>query len=361
VTALVLTAAVPRVEARASVGLWRKVASVPVLALVLAVCAVVPGLNLAALGYLLEVQGRLARGVRFFDALPGLRFALGFARAVVLSWLWLLPLRVLAGLGEDAGWIDPGGNAAGVLGVVRVAAVLLIGGHIGVALARGGTWSAFFRPFKARGSETSQRTLAAALEELRPLALFLDGARAAFVALLWLAVPVGLMWLSRVGPARPGLGILGAALLVPVLFVLPFTQARFGVTGANASLFDWRAARAAWRRAPLSALFAHLALAVLTTPLYLLTIVIAPHDAQWPAALIFIAALLPARAAIALALRRAEKKNIDAPRWLRFSVAPLTVAVLVAWAALLLLTPAIDHRGALGLWVPHAFVLPAPF
>ena len=181
-----------------ALGLLRRVASVPGLALVLAVCAVVPGLNLAVLGYLLEVQGRLARGVRFFEALPGLRFVGGFARAVVLSWLWLVPVRVLAGLGEDAGWIEPTGNAVHVLATLRVIAVLLVGVHIGVALLRGGTWSAFFRPLKnlrwalSRPSAVpALQLLDEALDELRPLALFLDGARAALVALLWLAVPVG--------------------------------------------------------------------------------------------------------------------------------------------------------------------------
>jgi hypothetical protein len=329
-------------------------------------------LNLLALGYLLEVQGRLGRGARLFDALPGLRFATGFARAVGLSWLWLVPLRIVCGLAEDAAWIEPGGGAAEVFSLLRVAGSLLVGLHLGIALLRGGTWSAFLRPLHnlawgvrwalgRAGDAPLLAVVSEAMAELRPLTLFLDGLRAALAAVVWLAVPVGLMWLSRVGPAKPGVGLLGALLLVPVLFVLPLTQARFGSTGRVRALFDWRAARAVWRRAPLAALFAHLGLAALTMPLYLLTVFIAPRDAQWPAALVFIAALLPARALIALALRRADRKRAEAPRWLRFSLAPLVVVLLFAWAGLLLLTPAIDHRGALGLWSPHAFVLPAPF
>jgi hypothetical protein len=340
--------------------------------IVLAVVAIIPVLNFAALGYLLAVQGGLARGQRLVDALPGLRFAPGFARAVVLSWLWLVPLRVLSGFAEDAVWIAPQARAAAVLEVLRVGGAVFVGLHLASALLRGGTFGAFVRPWKSlawlvrfavgkEGPAPVAQAVSAALAEIRPLALALNGAKAGVVALVWLALPVGLMWLSRVGPARPGVGLLGALLLVPVLALLPFSQARFAATGYLSALFDWRAARAVWRRAPLSALLSHLLLAALTTPLYLLTVVIAPRDALWPAALVFIAALFPARAAVALALRRSDRQRSDAPRWLRFGVAPLALVLMLAWAGLLLLTPAIDHRGAMGLWSPPAFVLPAPF
>ena len=353
-------------------GLLASLFAAAVLSIVLAVVALIPGLNFAALGYLLAVQGGLARGQRLFDSLPGLRFAPGVARAVVLSWLWLLPLRVLSGFAEDAAWIRPTSSSAAVLEVLSVAGAIVVGLHLASALLRGGTWSAFFRPLESlawlvrfalgkEGPAPVAQSITAALAEVRPLALALDGAKAALFALVWLAIPVGLMWLSRVGPARPGVGLLGMLLLVPVLALLPFSQARFAATGKLSALFDWRAVRAVWRRAPLSALVAHLLLAALTTPLYLLTIVIAPRDALWPAALVFIAALFPARAAVALALRRSDRQGSDAPRWLRFGVAPLALLLMLAWAGLLLLTPAIDHRGAMGLWSPHAFVLPAPF
>lgn len=341
-----------------------------VLALCLAVGALVPVLNLAVLGYLLRLQGALARGERFFASLPGLRFAPGFGRAAALTWLWLLPVRLVSGFAEDAAWISPGSRGAALWELARVACIALIGLHLAVALLRGGTARAFFRPLQnfawgvrflrgREGEAPAAVALAQAVAELEPLALFFDGAKAALAALAWLAAPVGLMWLSRSsGEARPGLGLLGALLLVPALAALPFCQARFGATGRLLSLFDWRGARAAWRRAPLSALGAHLALAALTLPLYLLTVVVAPRDALWPAALVFIAALVPARALVALALRRADRRPAEAPRWLRLFVAPVALAVLLAWAGLLLLTPAIDHRGALGLFSPHAFVLP---
>src|SRR5262245_15959290 len=58
--------------------------------LLLAAAAAVPILNVTVLGYLLEVEGRIARGVPFSDAFPFIRRAPRIGAAVALCWAWLL-------------------------------------------------------------------------------------------------------------------------------------------------------------------------------------------------------------------------------------------------------------------------------
>jgi hypothetical protein len=92
------------------------------LILLLAVIAAIPIVNFIALGYLLEVEGRVARSGRFRDAFPLLEIAPRLGTIVLGVWLWLLPLRLLSGAAADATLIDPSGRAAVNLGRLTVIA-----------------------------------------------------------------------------------------------------------------------------------------------------------------------------------------------------------------------------------------------
>ena len=94
---------------RCSVWLVRAVFGIGSLVLLLAILAAIPIVNIVALGYLLEVEGRVARtgkirnGFLLLDVAPRLgAIALGV-------YLWLLPLRLIAHARADAQIIDPGG------------------------------------------------------------------------------------------------------------------------------------------------------------------------------------------------------------------------------------------------------------
>src|SRR5207248_7451263 len=93
----------------------------------LAAAAAVPVLNVAVLGYLLEVEGRIARGVALAEAFPLLRRAPRIGAALVLCWAWLLPVRLAASLAEDAAWIAPGSAAQAWASALRAALAMLVG------------------------------------------------------------------------------------------------------------------------------------------------------------------------------------------------------------------------------------------
>src|SRR4051812_44388774 len=112
----------------------------------LAAAAAVPVLNIAVLGYMLEAEGRIARSVPLADAFPLLRRAPRIGAALALSWAWLLPVRFVATLAEDASWIAPGSTAQAWSSAFRAAVALLVGLHLFVVLMRGARARDFFRP-----------------------------------------------------------------------------------------------------------------------------------------------------------------------------------------------------------------------
>ena len=361
----------PRRVVASVLGGARWSAGLGVTVVLLAVAAAVPVLNVAVLGYMLEVEGRIVRGVPLADAFPLLRRATRIGAALVLTWAWLLPVRLVASLAEDASWIAPGSPAQAWWSAFRAALAVLVGLHLFAVLARGARARDFFHPLasvrwmavalRGRAELQGLDALRDAWAEVPWRQLFWKGAAGLLGATAWLAVPVGLLWLSRTGVPKPGVSMLGIALLLPVLAWLPFIQARFAVEGKPRAYLDWRGARRLTANAPASALLAQAVLYALSLPLYLLTIVLPPRDAMWLATLFFVAALLPGRVAVALAYRRATRLDRPAGALLRWTCRLLGAALILAVAVMLFLTPLIDHRGAAGLFSQHAFALPVPF
>src|SRR5262245_36568706 len=81
------------------------------LVLMLAVVAAIPIVNFLALGYLLEVEGRVARSGRLRDAFPLVDLAPRLGSMVLGMLLWLVPLRLLAGAAADARLIEAGSRS----------------------------------------------------------------------------------------------------------------------------------------------------------------------------------------------------------------------------------------------------------
>jgi hypothetical protein len=332
--------------------------------LLLAALAAVPIVNLLVLGYFLDVEGRLARGGRLKDAFPFFGELPRLGGAVAMTWLWLIPVRLLAKATTDQAWISPSHGAA--LSTVRWWVAALVAVHLAVAWSRGGRVGHFLRPWSSPGWLLLRFRRRAATETwtLEPLRLTQwarSGAFAAVAAVLWLLPPVALMVLARASPGHPGLGLAGIALLVPVLTVVPWVQVRFAAEGSWRALFQWRAARTVVAGAPAATALAVIALYVLTLPLYLLKIVLPPADAMWIATAVFVATILPVRIWIAKAYARAAQRARPAhPAW-RWCCRLVLVPLLAAYAGLLFLTPLIDSHGPAGLLAQHALLLPAPF
>ncbi len=123
---------------------------VGILALILlwAVVAAIPIVQILALGYLLEVQGRVARTGRLRDAFPMLELAPRLGSMAIGIGFWLLPLMFIAGYAADAKLIAPGSQTAANWQTAKTASMAAITVHLCLALARGGSLLCFFRPLK---------------------------------------------------------------------------------------------------------------------------------------------------------------------------------------------------------------------
>ena len=330
----------------------------------------VPGVAVLVLGYLLVVEGRVARGTRLADAFPLVGAAPRFAFAIVAGWLWLLPVRLLWHAAQDARVIAPGAAAGQALLWLTAAAGALVGLHLLVALLRGAPVSAVVWPpgnarwawarLRQPGRGAWAAELAGLVRQLEPLRYLLLGLKGSAGALLWLLLPTALWFAARAGAQpRPGLAVFGGLLLIPVLGWLPFLQVHFAVEGRFRALFEVKRVRERFGRAPL-AFFAALVLGyVLTLPLFVFKIVLPPRDAAWLATPFFVGAVLVVRLVLAAAWRRAGAK--PHPSVLAWPTRLLLVPVLAIYAGLLFLTPLVDSHGSGALLSHHAFLLPSPF
>ncbi|MCH8829586.1 MAG: DUF4013 domain-containing protein [Planctomycetes bacterium] len=128
--------------------MFRSLFGIGVLIGLLAVVAAIPVLSVLVLGYLLEVEGRIARTGKLRFAFPLLPLAPRVGTIVLGIAVWLFPLFVLAGMVADAALIDPGGNAAKSWQTAKMIVSVLVAAHLCLALARGGSLGCFFRPLK---------------------------------------------------------------------------------------------------------------------------------------------------------------------------------------------------------------------
>ena len=70
-------------------------------------------LNFLSLGYMLEAGGRVSRSGRIRDGFIGVRVAARLGGIVLMTWLAVIPIRLLADWAHAATIIDPDGRAAG--------------------------------------------------------------------------------------------------------------------------------------------------------------------------------------------------------------------------------------------------------
>jgi hypothetical protein len=344
------------------------------LVVLLAIVAAIPVVNLVALGYMLEAEGRVVRSGRLRDAVP---FAGALPRlgAIVLGcWVWLLVVRLVTQAAADATLVDPGGPVAVRWQRAQAAVTVAVGLHLVAAISAGGGLVAFFRPIRnlrrlvaAVRAGSAWHTAADALQQVvdavAPGRLFWLGFRGFAGGFAWLVLPTALFAALR-DTTRP-IGVLamlvGGALLAVVLSWLPFLQARFAAEGRMRAFREVAAVRDLWRRGPVAMLLALAVLYALSLPLYLFKVLAAPRDAVLFLTPIFILTIYPARLAVAKATHWAASRPRQ--RWLpiRLVAAALLLPLLAAYLFLLFFTPAIDALGRRVLFDHHAILLPTPF
>lgn len=340
----------------------------------LAVLAVIPIVNFFALGYLLEAEARVARTGKLRYAFHMIDVAPRVGSIVLGFWLWLIPLRLLAGFAGDATVISPGSQSAAVLRILTLISAVLVGFHLLLALARGGSLSCFFRPLKnltwfvprIRSGEywvQAEQHLRSYFHGFRLKHHFLLGFKGFAGALLWLVPPTLLFAAANSSQGgRIILTILGGFGLVFVFGWMPFLQANLAAQNRWKAIGDRRAAQRVWSHAPIAAFIAVLLTFALALPLNLLKVRLLPEDAMWVATLVFIVSIFPARIATGWAYSRGMRP--DKPRarwWLRWGMRLLSIAALMFYTLILFFVQDISEHGKLALFEHHAFLLPVPF
>ena len=359
---------------RASAWVIRMLFGLFSLTLLLSVIAAIPLVNILALGYLLEVEGRVGRTGRLRFAFPLLEIAPRFGAIVVGLAGWLLPVWWLTQVLADYRLIAPQGTATVTLAVLHGITVVLVTGHLLLALARGGSLGCFVRPLKnvlwligelRRGGyfERAEGHVLAFVSQMRIGHHFSLGLRGLLGGLLWLVVPSGLFGVyQQVDNVGQGLVMLvGGLNLVLVLAWVPFLQARLATENRMRAMFELGAIRELFCRSPMCWFIVIAVTSALSLPLYLFKIYLLPADAMWMTTLVFVMTIYPSRLLTGWAYHRATKR----PRrsyllwhWFwRLAILPL----LSFYVFLLFFTPLFSEHGRRVLFEHHLLLLPVPF
>lgn len=343
------------------------------LILLLAVVAAIPGLNFLALGYLLEIEGRVARSGRLRDAYPLIDLAPRLGSIALGVTLWIIPLQLLAHAAADAHLIDPGSKSDRNLQVVLQIATVAVGVHLCLALARGGGLITFVRPIhnarwllaRVRQGDYWTQAEAAVGTFLRGLRLrehLWLGVRGFVGAFMWLVIPTALFAYARKTEGFPIIiTICGGLMLMLVLSWIPFLQAHFAAENRLAAMFEWRKVRALYQNAPFSWLITMLITLTLALPMYLFKVYLLPADAMPLVTLVFIVSIYPMKVVTGWAYHRAVTRERRAWFGLRWLSRIVLVPLLALYVFLLFFTQFIGEHGKAVLFEHHAFLLPIPF
>lgn len=342
------------------------------LTLLLAVAAAVPLVNFWVLGYLLDVEGRVARSGKIRASFPLLGLAPRFGSIVLGVWLCVLPLRLLTGAVTDAQLIDPGGAGGWkfVLFVVKWGMAT----HLCLALARGGALSCFFRPIKnvrwllARWRDhdywnRASTAIGQFLSGLNARPYYSAGWKGYLGTAAWLFIPSALYG-SMHDPDKPVqvlVMLAGGIGLWLTLMWAPLLQARFAAENRVMAFVELGTVRELFRRAPFAWLFAIVLTYLLALPMYLFKAVSPPQDAMWFVTILFVVSIFPTKVALGWAYGRSIRRTERAwwPwRWLCKIVLGVLVAIYVF---ILFFTPAISEHGRRVLFEHHTLLLPVPF
>lgn len=341
--------------------------------LALAIIAAIPIVNFLALGYLLEVEGRVARSGKFRDAFPLLPLAPRIGSMVIGIWIFLLPLRFIAWSAADARLISPGSGADIFWHVVLIVAMVLVTVHLCLALARGGRLSTFFRPIKnvrwflqqwRDGGywDRAEHTVWEFLRQFRRTHYFWLGLRGWFGAMLWLIIPTALFAAANQPNGGAAIiSIIGGVLLSIVFAWVPFLQARYAAEGRLSAFKELRTIRELYRRAPICWALAAIVTYAMSLPLFFATVALPPQDALWLVTPIFIISIYPARVFTGWAYHQAIKRERRAWFSLRLLTSMLLMPTLAFYTFILFFTQFIGSSGKLVLFQHHALLLPRPF
>jgi hypothetical protein len=345
------------------------------LLVMLAASAGIPILQLATLGYLLEVSRRWALGRSAGSRFPGLSAAGKIGQATLAGLLSGLPVWWIVDQARTAALIAPQSELPARWQTAAQLAVLLWLLHLAWALLRGGRWWHFLWPQPIRFVQQAwrPRTWIAAeerawwwLSRLRLGSLLWLGLKGAVVGLTWLAAPAALLAWGVLGdadqqPVRGLATLVGIVLMGYILLHLPFLQVQQAVTGKLRSGWAVSEARRAFQRAPWAFALGLWATLLLAIPLYLLRIETVPAGLLWILNLLFVLLALPGRMLAGWAVGRSLRGTRPQPWFSRWPAWTLELVPVPVYLLILYLAPLAAWDGLKTFWIQHAFLVPTPF
>lgn len=339
----------------------------------LAVLAAIPVVNILALGYLLDAEGRVARSGKITNGFPLLNHARHLGGIVIGMMMFLFPLKYLAGFTTDAQIIDPNSASTHFLQGFTLVVAVAIFLHLLFALSRGGSLSCFFRPIKnirwlitqlrsRNYLEQASDSVRDFVSDLHIVKNFRLGFFGALGVLMWTFFPT---LLYSVAESSQGIQvvitILGGLMLLVVLSWLPILQAGYACEGKFSAYRQLGEARLLFRRTPMMWTLAFLLGYALSLVLYLFKVVAPPQDAMWMLTIVFVSAIYPARIFIAWVYSRARRIETQPHFLWRWLWSLVTVALCGFYVFLLFFTRNIGANGKLVLFEQPLLMIPSPF
>ncbi|AMV33890.1 hypothetical protein VN12_17305 [Pirellula sp. SH-Sr6A] len=358
---------------RGLAALARGVGSYVSLTILLSLCATIPILQFASLGYMLECSARMANNRPWTECFPGAFQARRLVLALAMIGLSWLPVWFVADLAYTAALIDPNGPQGPRLRASAMALTLLWIVWILWAAYRGGRLRDFLWPapirllksiFRPEFWHLAEDRLWSSLRSLHLFRLISRGFLASLGALIWLALPASLMILSLTGAQNTGkgiLGLIGAIGMVWVVSRLPYVQVEFAKSGDFRSFLRVRDIRQAYFKSPWTLTISLGLLLVFATPLYILRIERIPEELEWILTLFFVLFIFPARIAIGWAWKRANQASEPAWWFSRYLVWPFRLTIVLLYVGALYLARFTSWEGAAVFLLQHAFLPPVPF
>jgi hypothetical protein len=157
------------------------------------------------------------------------------------------------------------------------------------------------------------------------------------------------------------LGFVGALLLGIVALALTFLQERLAAEGRLRALFEYRAIRDRFRRAPWAFGFATLLTLLFAVPLYLLKIEIIPRETAWLPSLVFLAFIFPARLLTGWAYARSGRREQPRHWFFRLTTRLALLPIAAFYVLIVYLSQFTAWYGIGSLYEQHAFLIPVPF
>lgn len=372
----------PRQRPLAAIGwIFQAAAGLASLIILLAIAASIPLVNLLALGYLLEIQARVARSGKLRSAFFLLPAAQRLGSMSLAIWLWLLPIHFLAEGTHDAWLLAPDGTAAWFWTAALVVSGLLISIHLLLAIACGGSWWRFFRPLNNAARlraglrnggywQQADAEIGRFVGALDAVQLIRLGILGSFAAYLWLAVPTLLFTMLEDVTNRTQIAafVLGYSALTLTLPWIPMLLVHVAVERRWRAIVELGAASRLALQSPFRWMFTTaILMACSTLPLLYVALLknkIPPHATRWDLMLVFLVTVGPARVLVGWTYHRANQIGRSAASWWRRGWQAINVVTMLAasgcYVYFLNLAAIGGELGRNAIWQLHLVLLPFP-